>query len=96
MSGLAISVHSVCACRDQYDCDLSRSITDYSCCRISPSVEGIGYLVQYAYLLIVQLATREYECTSLFEFSVALCPHRPSGLSGTESPGRPPKLLHSS
>ena len=32
----------------------------------------------------------------VFRFSVALRPHKPSGLLGTGSPGRPPRLSHSS
>ena len=31
-----------------------------------------------------------------FSFSVALCVQKPSGLLGTGSPGRPPRLSHSS
>ena len=32
----------------------------------------------------------------VFEFSAALRPQRPYGLLGTGSPGRPPRLSHSS
>ena len=41
-------------------------------------------------------AARDQHCCVLSEFSAALHPQGPSGLLGTGSPGRPPRLSHTS